>query len=65
MRDDAPRPGWMSLPCHSTCVCVLLLQPSRTSLCDFVTGGFVVTLSFTGPRKRFREMNAAHVGGHG
>jgi hypothetical protein len=25
----------------------------------------VVTLSSTGPRKRFREMIAAHVGGHG
>jgi hypothetical protein len=34
-------------------------------LCDFVTGGFVVTESSTGPRKRFREKTATHGGGHG
>ena len=35
------------------------------SLCDFVSVEFVVTYSSTGPRKRFREMIAAHGGGHG
>ena len=34
----------------------------RSSLCDFVSVYFVVTYSSTGPRKRFREMIAAHVG---
>jgi len=33
-------------------------------VCDFVTVEFVVTESSTGPRKRFREMTVAHVGGH-
>jgi hypothetical protein len=63
--ESAKDPGFVctdpKLRVQKLCVFkVFLLQ----DLCDFVKGGFVVMQSSTGPRKRFREMNADHVGGH-
>jgi hypothetical protein len=45
--------------------CCFGSRQSYFALQAFVSVYFVVTYSSTGPRKRFREMIAAHGGGHG